>query len=133
MSTHPAPDADPGAHPAGSFDWQAAEADLAAEPTTAVDGWPARFLKRITPPEPWRHRPVSLAALWRYATRGAWASKPTGPARRIGQGYALLLAVPITFVTHYLAWIVARPSRLVVAVVLYLLLAHVGPLSPYIP
>lgn len=129
MSTNPAPNGQPDA----DFDWRAAEADLAADDaTTVVDGWPARLAKRITPPEPWRYRPISLAAYWRYASHGAWASKSDGPVRRIGQGVALV-CMPVKFLANYVSWLFDRPSRWLVVLGLYLLLAHLGPLAPYIP
>jgi hypothetical protein len=95
--------------------------------TTALDGWPARLSRRLTPPEPWRHRPASLAAMSRYAHQGGWTGNG-GPLRFAGVWYFRLVAVPVAVITHYLAWIVARPSRLATALLVYTVLAHIGPL-----
>lgn len=110
-------------------------------------GWWAAF----RPPEPWQHRPSSLAAMSRYAWRGAWTGEPVRQvkdsdeapwrtvrsddtsedlvgkpirtrqpfSRVVGVWYFRLFAIPLTTVLHYAAWIVARPSRLIVAVGLW--------------
>lgn len=79
-----------------------------------------RIRRELTPPEPWQHRPASLAAMWRYASRGGWAG-PTGVARRLGVWWYRLVALPVTVVCHYTAWLVARPSRAITAAVVGLL------------
>lgn len=92
---------------------------------TAVDGWPARLAGRLRPPEPWKYRPASLAAMSRYAHRGAW-TRDDGPLRFLGVWYFRLVAIPAAFVTHYLAWLTQRPSRLVTALVVYAVVTHIG-------
>src|SRR5690554_2618393 len=103
----------------------------------------AKLLAQLRPPEPWQHRPASLAAMWRYARRGGWTGadvrlvrdNPDGPWRQVraseseadlagkdirtrlpasrvaGIWWFRLVALPICTITHYLAWLVARPSR----------------------
>lgn len=83
-------------------------------------GLVARLRWELTPPEPWQHRPASLAAMWRYAARGGWTG-PTGPARVAGVWWCRLVALPVCLVTHYLAWLVARPSRTATAALVALL------------
>jgi hypothetical protein len=100
--------------------------------TTALDGWPARLVRRLKPPEPWRYRPASLAAMSRYAHLGGWTGQ-RGPLRFVGVWYFRLVAVPVTVITHYLAWIVARPSRLATVLLIYTVLAHIGPLRWLLP
>ncbi|MGH8881871.1 MAG: hypothetical protein ACRD0P_31740 [Stackebrandtia sp.] len=78
----------------------------------------------LTPPEPWRHRPHSLAALWRYASRGEWAG-PTGPARTAGIWWFRLVTVPGSVLTHYAAWVIARPSRTATVAVIWAVLMHI--------
>jgi hypothetical protein len=73
----------------------------------------ARLLDQLVPPEPWTHRPASLRAMARYARRGGWTG-PDGPARRLGVWWYRLVAVPVTILCHYAAWIIARPARTVV-------------------
>lgn len=80
----------------------------------------ARLRWELTPPEPWQHRPASLAAMWRYAARGGWTG-PEGLARRCGVWWYRLVALPVTVICHYAAWLVARPSRTVTAALVVLL------------
>lgn len=89
-----------------------------APPTTTDSdvrggGW-QRLVGELRPPEPWTHRPASLAAMARYASRGGWTG-PEGLARRLGVWWYRLIAVPVTLVCHYTAWLVARPSRALTA------------------
>lgn len=88
-------------------------------------GW-GRLVDQLTPPEPWSHRPASLAAMARYAARGGWTG-PEGLPRRLGVWWYRLVVVPVTLVCHYTAWIVARPSRTVVTVVVWAVLMRVPP------
>lgn len=96
------------------------------EVRTAIDGWPARLGRRLRPPEPWRYRPASLAAMWRYARIGAW-TRDSGPLRLVGVWYFRLVALPTALVTHYLAWLTQRPSRLATVLVIYAVIVHIGP------
>lgn len=84
-------------------------------------GLVARLVTELTPPEPWTHQPASLAAMWRYARRGGWTG-PTGPARVAGVWWCRLVTIPVCVVTHYTAWLVARPSRALTAALVALLL-----------
>jgi hypothetical protein len=63
----------------------------------------------------------------RYALRGGWTG-PEGLARRAGVWYFRLVAVPVTIVAHYAAWIVARPARAIAVAVLWAVLMQVRPL-----
>jgi len=78
-----------------------------------------RLVRELTPPEPWQHRPASLAAMWRYARRGGWTG-PDGLARRLGVWWYRLVTLPVSLVCHYTAWLVARPSRTLTAAVVAL-------------
>lgn len=58
---------------------QRAREDIVAD--TAVSAVTERKNRRVwwgafRPPEPWQHRPHSLAAMSRYAWRGAWTGEP---------------------------------------------------------
>ena len=79
----------------------------------------ARLVRELSPPQPWTHRPASLAAMWRYARRGGWTG-PDGLARRLGVWWYRLVSLPVCLVTHYTAWLVARPSRALTAAVVAL-------------
>lgn len=87
----------------------------------------SQLLDQLTPPEPWRHRPASLAAMWRYARRGGWTGT-TGPARTAGVWWYRLVAVPVTLLCHYAAWIIARPSRTVALAIVWAVAMQVPPL-----
>lgn len=82
----------------------------------------------FTPPDIWSSDRPSLSQMWAYAARGDWTGD-TGLPRRAGQAYAVLIAVPVTAVTYLLAWAAERPSRLIAAVVLLVLLTRVPPLA----
>jgi len=58
--------------------------------------------------------------MWRYAKSGGWTG-PTGPARIAGVWWYRLVALPVTVVCHYTAWLVARPSRALTATLVGLL------------
>lgn len=87
----------------------------------------ARAIDRLTPPEPWQHRPASLAMLYRYAKRGGWAGPDSG-ARKAMTWWVRLVAIPITVLCHYTAWIVARPGRAATVAVLWAVLMQIRPL-----
>ncbi|MFI7510688.1 hypothetical protein ACIBSS_28115 [Micromonospora aurantiaca] len=70
--------------------------------------------------------PATLLELIAYARTGEWTSAGIGPVRALGIGYSWL-AVAVTTVLYYAAWIVQRPGRLATVTVLYGLLAHTPP------
>ena len=92
--------------------------DPDAGPRASARG--GRWAQLLTPPEPWQHRPASLAAMSRYARRGGWAGT-SGPARAAGVWWYRLVALPVCLCTHYLAWLVARPARALTVAALALL------------
>lgn len=103
--------------------------DLNKHPTPVT--WSDRLAdtaRGFTPPDIWSTDRPSLSLLWAYAARGDWTGD-TGLPRRAGQAYAVLVAVPVTAVTYLLAWAAERPSRLIAAVVLLVLLTRVPPLA----
>lgn len=102
-------------------------------------GWLARLLGEMTPPQPWEHRPASLAELWHYARHGAWTAEdlpprhegapPRKPASRIaGVWWCRLVTIPASFLTHYTAWVIARPSRALTVAAVWAVLMHVPPI-----
>lgn len=82
----------------------------------------------FTPPDIWSTDRPSLSLMWAYAAHGDWTGD-TGLPRRAGQAYAVLVAVPVTAVTYLLAWAAERPSRLIAAIVLLVVLFQVPPLA----
>lgn len=133
-------------------------------PETAVSAHTESHNRRpwwaaFRPPEPWQHRPASLAAMARYASRGAWtgdgrrqvkdtedapwrdvrdgetpedlagkATRTRQPvSRAVGVWYFRLVAIPATVLLHYAAWFVARPSRLLVLMLVWAVLMQVSP------
>lgn len=109
-----------GARPRAREDSAVSDARQTATERDRRAGVLARLVWELTPPHPWQHRPASLAAMWRYASRGGWTG-PEGLARRAGVWWYRLIALPVCLVTHYTAWLVARPSRAVTAVVVMLI------------
>lgn len=110
-----------GARPRAREDSAVSGARKAITDSDRRAGVVARLMAELTPPEPWQHRPASLAAMWRYAARGGWTG-PTGATRRLGVWWFRLVALPVCLVTHYTAWLVARPSRTITAALVCLLL-----------
>jgi hypothetical protein len=82
----------------------------------------------ITPPDIWSQERPSLSQMWAYAAHGEWTN-PKGAPRRVGQAYAAVVAFPVAGLAYLLAWVAERPSRLLAAIVLLVLLAQVPPLS----
>lgn len=86
------------------------------------------ILDWVTPPEIWTEGSRPLKDEWDYAKNGGWTAD-VGTIRKLGQVYSALVVFPVFAVAEYVKWIVKRPSRLVVAVVLSVLLAQFPPLS----
>jgi hypothetical protein len=75
--------------------------------------------QNLTPPDIWSQDRPALSLLWAYASRGEWTNRD-GWFRRAGQAYALY-AIAMVAALYGLAWLVERPSRQAVAVLLALL------------
>lgn len=82
----------------------------------------------FTPPDIWSQDRPALSKVWAYAARGDWTG-PDGAPRRVGQLYALLVAVPAVAVAYTLAWAAERGTRLTALIVLLILLSQVPPLA----
>ncbi|KWX04622.1 hypothetical protein TH66_00235 [Carbonactinospora thermoautotrophica] len=86
-------------------------------------GWLAG---ELTPPTVWADPPASLREISRYAHHGAWTTE-TGAWRTAGVWWCRLVAIPVSTLAYYTAWIAQRPSRTVVVTVLYVVAAHTTP------
>lgn len=97
-----------------------------ATPATASTGrdWFDRARVVFTPPDVWAERRPELRQLWAYATRGQQAPE-TGPARVWARVWAHV-ALVVTGLAYYAAWLVERPARFAAAVVFYVVLVHTG-------
>jgi hypothetical protein len=82
----------------------------------------------ITPPDIWNVGRSALADAKAYADRGEWTGRD-GIPRKIGQTYFWFVSLPVRTVLAYIDWIVERPSRLVAALALLLVLAQFPPVS----
>lgn len=80
-------------------------------------------LAGLRPPAVWTQPPASLQALVRYADDAPWADK-TGSIRAAGRVWCRVIAVPVSVVAYYTAWLAQRPSRFLVLLVLYVVIAH---------
>ncbi|TDD97681.1 hypothetical protein [Actinomadura rubrisoli] len=76
----------------------------------------------------WSKDRAGLAKVWAYTTRGEWTTED-GAARKVGQVYALTVALPAIAICAVIEWIAERPSRLAAALLLLWLLSHAPPLS----
>lgn len=101
--------------------------DKDPDPATLSDRL-AGVWSMFTPPDIWSQDRPSLSKVWAYATRGDWTGD-TGLPRRVGQVYALLVAVPVIAVCSLIEWSVERGSRMAAVIVLLVLLAQVPPLN----
>ncbi|MGH8878607.1 MAG: hypothetical protein ACRD0P_14900 [Stackebrandtia sp.] len=81
------------------------------------------LLLGLRPPAIWTESMPSLKTLVLYAKEAPWADK-TGPIRASGRVWNWVIAVPLCTVFAYASWLVARPSRFVVLLVLYILTAQ---------
>lgn len=95
-----------------AIDWAAVRDEWAARL--------ARLRREFTPPDFIHHDRPSLAKGWAYADRGEWTTKD-GALRTAGRVYVLVAAVPRAGLL-YIDWIIERPSRLIAAGVLLVLL-----------
>jgi len=77
----------------------------------------------LRPPLVWTEPPASLADLSHYAHEQPYAAK-YGIARLAGVWWNRVVAMPLSAVAYYGAWIVQRPSRVAALAVLYTVLAH---------
>jgi hypothetical protein len=93
-------------------------------PDTALtqgDVW-SRLGTYWTPPQVWTEPPASLAEILRYAREGEWIAVDSF-ARYLGILWSWL-AVVLSTLAYYAAWIVQRPGRFFTFALLYGLLAH---------
>lgn len=81
----------------------------------------ARVLRYWVPPRPLADPPPSLVQLWEYALRGEWTGQRAGPLRRLMAIYIFAIVFPVLIVLRYAEWILVRPGRLAVLIVLILL------------
>jgi hypothetical protein len=102
------------------------QGDEPADSPGVWDGLKARLAAYWRPPSVVAEAPATLLELIAYARTGEWTSAGIGPVRALGIGYSWL-AVAVTTVLYYAAWIVQRPGRLATVTVLYGLLAHTPP------
>ena len=86
----------------------------------------APALSGLRPPMVWTQPPASLKDLATYAKEAPWAAR-TGPIRVAGRVWCWLVAVPVSTLAYYLAWLCQRPSRLITVFVLYAVLTQTTP------
>lgn len=122
-SPHSAPSGEEGSNASPRA---AARATVPGKFAHTQSDWWARWRKEFTPPEIWSEQRPSLRELWLYARYGPWTSE-SGLFRWLGRAYAWLIALPLHTAGYYLLWVVARPTRLGAAVLLYAVLAYADP------
>lgn len=101
-------------------------------PQTAVtqgDVW-SRIGTYWTPPQVWAERPESLTQILRYAREGEWTAVDSF-ARYLGILWSWV-AVAVSTVAYYAAWIVQRPGRTFTFLLIYVPLAHT-PVGAWLP
>jgi len=72
---------------------------------------------------PWTSPPPSLAELWQYTEDGEWVPGERAPVLEfLGRVYGFLLVLPVHAVAYGLLWMLARPTRLFIALSLIIAL-----------
>lgn len=104
----------------------AARAKVSPKSARTQRDWLKELRVAFTPPEIWSERRPSLREVWLYAKYGPWTSE-YGFVRWMGRAYAWSVALPLHTAGYYLLWIVQRPTRLVTAVLLGVLIGNTGP------
>lgn len=66
----------------------------------------------------WSAKPDSAAEVVRYARDGAWCQAGSQFVRAAGRLYAFLVSIPATALLDLVEWVLQRPGRLVVAILL---------------
>ncbi len=87
-------------------------------PGVAGDGG-SRFVPVRKGPAPWTTPPPSLDALHRYTSGGEWVPGERAPVLEfLGKAYGYLISIPVHAAAYAVLWLVARPTRLLLAVVI---------------
>ena len=89
------------------------------DPAAAVPVLPSRAAVAdfVCPPDIWSDDRPSLRKIWLYGVYGRW-THADGFARFAGAAYATVIALPLHAAAYFALWIVERPARLAVALVL---------------
>lgn len=75
------------------------------------------------PAELWSLAPPSVADLAAYTRSGHWVPGERAPVlEAIGKAYGYLVAIPVSAALYALAWVLQRPARLLLAVLLLFVL-----------
>lgn len=68
---------------------------------------------------PWQAAPPSLASLATYTREGSWVPGERAPWLEIlGKGYGYVISLPVHAAAYGVLWVLARPTRLLIACVL---------------
>lgn len=87
-----------------------------ARVSTVVDDVKAK-LRRLPSVDPWTGRPPSLRSVWDYTRAGGWVPGDRSALVEFpGKFYGYCIAIPVLAVLYAVSLLVARPSRLLVAV-----------------
>lgn len=103
----------------------ALRAPLRGAGAAPVDDGGSRFVPVRSAPSssPWASPPPSLAALHAYTRGGEWVPGERAPVLEfLGKSYGYLIAIPVHAVAYAVLWVVERPTRLLLASVIWLAL-----------
>lgn len=91
--------------------------------------WRAKFGAYCTPPALLTERRPALDQMRLYAERGRYTEKLNGPVRRLGKAWLVLVAAPALVAARTFEWLLERPARVAVTVVVVKLLSTLPPVA----
>lgn len=102
--------------------------DSDRRPFTSAD-WIAKFRDHFTPPELLTERRPALDTMREYAARGRYTEHLHGAVRALGKAWLVLVAAPALVAARLFEWLLERPGRFAVAVVVVKLLSTLPPVG----
>ncbi|MEU6204610.1 hypothetical protein ABZ814_13595 [Micromonospora musae] len=97
-------------------------------PFTSAD-WVRKFGAYCTPPAMLTERRPALDQMRLYAERGRYSESLRGPLRAAGKAWLILVAAPALVVARTFEWLLERPARFAVTVVVVKLLSTLPPVG----
>lgn len=89
-----------------------------------LGSWLAGIARRLAGCSPYADRPASIRDVVDYTRQGGWVpGEHPWWVEAPGYAYGALVAIPVTVALYAIAWVLQRPSRLILACLVALLLA----------
>lgn len=91
--------------------------------------WLAKFGAYFTPPQLLTERRPAVDTMRRYAERGRYTTNLYGPVRRLGLIWVHVVATPALVFARAWEWLLERPARFAVAVLVVKALSTLPPVA----